>query len=45
VIKTHAGIELLAAIEALRLGERFIGNGLPGFSFIDSANSQRPDQL
>ena len=45
VIKTQAGNELLAAIEALRLGDRFIGNGLPLFSFTNSANSQSPDQL
>lgn len=45
VIKTHAGIELLAAMEALRLGERFIGRGLPGFSFTVNTSSQRPNQL
>jgi CheY-like chemotaxis protein len=45
VIKTHAGIELLAAVEALQLGDRFIGNGLPPCSFTNSANSQRSDQL
>jgi CheY-like chemotaxis protein len=45
VIKTRAGIELLAAVEALRLGDRFIGNGLPGLSFTNSASSQRPNQL
>lgn len=45
VIKTHAGIELLAAVEALRLGDRFIGDGLSGFGLTSSANSQRPNQL
>ena len=45
VVKTNIGIELLAAVESLRLGDRFIGDGLPGFSFTASANSLRPDQL
>jgi len=45
VIKTRAGSELLAAMDALRLGERFIGHGLPGVNFSNSASSQRPNQL
>jgi len=39
VFKTHAGTELLAAVEALQSGDRFIGDGLPGSSFT-RANSQ-----
>lgn len=45
VIKTLAGTELLAAMEALQLGERFIGHGLPGISFPENAGSQSPNQL
>jgi DNA-binding NarL/FixJ family response regulator len=29
VVKTHAGIELLAAVEAVRLGKQFISGGVP----------------
>jgi DNA-binding NarL/FixJ family response regulator len=29
VVKTHAGIELLAAVEAVRRGEQFISGGVP----------------
>jgi len=43
VVKTHAGTELVAAIEAIQSGKRFIGVGLPRFSFTSSANSQRLD--
>jgi len=43
VVKTHAGSELLAAIEALQSGDRFIGDGLPRSSFTSSANSQHLD--
>lgn len=32
VAKTHAGIELLAAVEAACQGRRFIGSGIPVFS-------------
>ena len=42
VVKTHAGTELLAAAEALRSGDRFIGAGLPSFRFTNTANSRPP---
>ena len=40
VVKTHAGSELLAAVEAVRQGRRFISCGLSGRHFGDASNSQ-----
>jgi DNA-binding NarL/FixJ family response regulator len=45
VIKIHAGTELLPAVESLRAGERFIGDGLSRYGFTDKTYSQRPDRL
>jgi len=39
IIKTHVGMELLAAVEAVRQGRLFIGSGLPDKTFIDSADA------
>jgi DNA-binding NarL/FixJ family response regulator len=45
VIKTRAGSELLAAVEAVRQGKQFISSGLSGLTFSDNADAQRPDRL
>jgi DNA-binding NarL/FixJ family response regulator len=45
VIKTRAGSELLAAVEAARQGRQFISSGLSGFGLPDTPESQGPDDL
>jgi DNA-binding NarL/FixJ family response regulator len=39
IIKTRIGIELLAAVDAVRQGRQFIGSGLPDRHFMDSADT------
>jgi DNA-binding NarL/FixJ family response regulator len=45
VMKTRAGSELLAAVEAARQGRQFISSGLSGLTFTDNADAQGPDRL
>jgi DNA-binding NarL/FixJ family response regulator len=40
IVKTHAGSELLAALEAVRQGRRFVSAGLAGHHFTDASDSQ-----
>jgi DNA-binding NarL/FixJ family response regulator len=40
VVKARAGIELLAAVEAVRQGKRFISAALPSLSLTDNADAQ-----
>ncbi|MGA6985024.1 MAG: response regulator [Terriglobales bacterium] len=43
VVKTHAGSELLAAVEAVLQGGRFISDGLSGHRFTDAPDAAAPD--
>jgi DNA-binding NarL/FixJ family response regulator len=43
VVKSHAGSELLAAVEAIRQGRQFVGTGLSGHHFTDATDMQAPD--
>jgi DNA-binding NarL/FixJ family response regulator len=45
VVKTHAGIELLDAVEAVRHGRQYLSNGLPGHSCSDAADKLSPRSL
>jgi DNA-binding NarL/FixJ family response regulator len=45
VVKSHAGSELLAALQAVCQGKQFVGNGLSGHSFTDATDAQAPDSL
>jgi DNA-binding NarL/FixJ family response regulator len=45
VIKTRAGSDLLAAVEAVRQGRQFISSGLSGFTLPNTPESQGPDDL
>jgi DNA-binding NarL/FixJ family response regulator len=45
VIKTRAGSELLAAVEAARQGRQFISSGLSGLTLTNTPESQGPDDL
>jgi DNA-binding NarL/FixJ family response regulator len=45
VIKTRAGSDLLAAVEAARQGRQFISSGLSGLSLPNTPESQGPDDL
>jgi len=45
VLKTNAGSELLAAVEAVRWGGEFVGRGLPGRTSTDVADKQASDRL
>ena len=40
-VKAHAGSELLAAVEAVRQGRRFVSRGVVGHSFTDSQTLDR----
>jgi DNA-binding NarL/FixJ family response regulator len=40
VVKTHAGSELLAAVEAVRQGRQYISSGLSGHRFTDTTDPQ-----
>jgi CheY-like chemotaxis protein len=40
VLKTHAGSELLTAVETVRQGGRFVSAGLARHSFIDATDAQ-----
>jgi DNA-binding NarL/FixJ family response regulator len=42
VVKIHAGIELLAAVEAVCQGRQFVGSGLSGHNFTDAADAEPP---
>jgi DNA-binding NarL/FixJ family response regulator len=42
VVKTHAGIELSAAVEAVRQGKQFISIGLSGHNFASTTDAQAP---
>jgi DNA-binding NarL/FixJ family response regulator len=44
VVKTHAGIELLAAMETVLQGRQFISSGLSGHHFTDALDSQALDR-
>jgi DNA-binding NarL/FixJ family response regulator len=39
ITKTHIGIELLAAVDAVRQGRQFIGSGVPDRHFMDSSDT------
>lgn len=45
VVKTRAGSELLAAVEAIRQGKRFISSGLSGLVSTDNADAQNSGSL
>jgi DNA-binding NarL/FixJ family response regulator len=45
VVKTHAGSELLAAVEAVRQGRQFVSSGLSGYQFTDATDLQAPRSL
>jgi DNA-binding NarL/FixJ family response regulator len=45
VVKTHAGSELLAAVEAVRQGRKFVSSGLSGHSFTHATDAHAPDRL
>ena len=45
VVKIHAGIELLDAVEAVRQGRQYLSSGLSGHNFTDATASQAPDGL
>jgi DNA-binding NarL/FixJ family response regulator len=45
VLKTNAGSELLAAVEAVRWGGEFVGRGLPGRTSTEVADKQASDRL
>jgi DNA-binding NarL/FixJ family response regulator len=45
VVKSHAGNELLAALQAVCQGKQFVGSGLSGHSFTDATDAQAPDGL
>jgi len=45
VIKTRAGSDLLAAVEAVRQGRQFISSGLSGLTLPNTPESQGPDDL
>jgi DNA-binding NarL/FixJ family response regulator len=45
VVKSHAGIELLAAVQAVRQGGRFLSSGLSGQHSTDASDSQALDRL
>jgi DNA-binding NarL/FixJ family response regulator len=40
IVKTHAGSELLAALEAVRQGRRFVSAGLAGHHFTNASDAQ-----
>ena len=42
VLKTYAGRELLAAVEAVRQGKQFVGSGLSGHNCADATDAQAP---
>ena len=43
MVKTHAGSELLAAVEAVRQGRQFLSSGLWGPNLRDATDAQAPD--
>jgi len=45
LVKAYAGSELLAAVEAVRQGKRFISAGLSGLAFSGATAGQDPDSL
>jgi DNA-binding NarL/FixJ family response regulator len=45
VVKAYAASELLAAVEAVRQGKRFISAGLPGLASSAAAAAQDRDSL
>jgi CheY-like chemotaxis protein len=45
VVKAHAGSELLAAVDAIRHGKRFISSSLAGVDFTDNADAQNSGSL
>src|ERR1700741_2269157 len=45
VAKTNAGIELLAAVEAVSQGRRFVSARLARHHFADASDAQAPDRL
>ena len=42
LVKTHAGIELLAAVEAVRQGRQYLSGGLSGHNCSDAAHAVLP---
>jgi len=45
VLKTHAAIELLAAVEAVSQGKQFVSSGLAGHIPAELADGQLPKRL
>jgi DNA-binding NarL/FixJ family response regulator len=45
IVKTHAGSELLAAVEAVCQGRRFVSAGLSGHEFTNGSDSQTLERL
>src|SRR5271167_36786 len=45
VVKTHAGSELVAAVEAVQQGRQFISSGVSGLTFTGNADAQSPGRL
>ena len=45
VVKEHVDVELLAAVEAVCEGRKFVSRGLPGSNLTDRTNTQASDRL
>jgi DNA-binding NarL/FixJ family response regulator len=45
VVKANAGAELLAAVEVIRRGKRFVSRGVPGVSFTSDTDAHAVDCL
>jgi DNA-binding NarL/FixJ family response regulator len=45
VVKANAGSELLAAVQAIRQGKRFIGSGVADFAFSENSDAQGSGSL
>ncbi len=45
VVKTHAGSELLAAVEAVCQGRKFVSRGISGHDCTSATDAQVPDHL
>jgi DNA-binding NarL/FixJ family response regulator len=45
VVKAHAGSELLAAVEAVLQGERFVSSGVANYVFADFRGARAPGRL
>ena len=44
VVKAHAGVELLTAVDAVLQGRQFVGSGLSGHPFTPASDAKTPDR-